>query len=122
MANVLLVEPDIQLAEIIQKYFENRHNIIVCNNAQNAITLADTHQPELVILELAIPEHNGVEFLNEFRSYTDWTKVPVIIYSQIPIEDTGLSKPEWAKLNITEYLYKSTNSLKNLSGAVEQVL
>jgi two-component system phosphate regulon response regulator PhoB len=73
MANILLIEPDRLLAEIYQRALSSEgHNVVVCAGAQSAILSADQSTPDLVILELQLVEHSGIEFLYEFRSYSEW--------------------------------------------------
>lgn len=122
MPNLLIVEPDRQLAETLQKFFENEYDVFVCHDAQSAISVSDTNKPDAVVLELAMAEHNGIAFLQEFRSYGDWLEVPVIIYSHIPRDDAGLSDAEWSKLGVVNYLYKPTFSLDKLGKAVREVI
>lgn len=124
MAYVLIVEPDRALAETLQRYLAARHfKARAVSSAQDGIIQADQRTPDIVVLELAIPEHNGIEFLQEFRSYADWLKVPIVVYSHIPREDTGLSKADWQKYGVVGYLYKPTVGLERLArvlrGAVQ---
>ncbi len=122
MARVLLIEPDPQFASVIKRYFEaNEIEVDWSTNAQDAISRIDHKSPDVVILELAIPEHNGVAFLHELRSYTDWTSIPVIIYSHIPIESSGLTKAGWKKQGATDYLYKPTTRLSALRDTIESI-
>ena len=123
MDRVLLVEPDRQLAPAIEKYLRNGGlEMDIAHNAQEAVSLADKNKPAVVVLELAMPKNNGIAFLQEFRSYTDWIDVPVIIYSRIPREDSGLSAAEWQKQGVVEYLYKPTATLASLLNNIQSNL
>jgi DNA-binding response OmpR family regulator len=123
MYKVLLVEPDKSLGEVIAKYLSNHGlDVALAKHAQQAISQADATQPDLVVLELAIPKNNGLAFLQEFRSYTDWLHTPVIIYSRIPREDTAMSEAEWQKEGVTSYLYKPTKPLASLLNSIQDTL
>lgn len=122
MANVLVVEPDKNLASILEKFLARSFNVALCLESQKAISAADGAQPDIVVLELALPEHNGLAFLQEFKTYTDWIDIPVIVYSHIPVEDTGLSLAEWKKQGVNAYLYKSTTSLATLKNNINYLL
>ncbi|MGI9027642.1 MAG: response regulator [Candidatus Saccharimonadales bacterium] len=120
MKQVLLVEPDTILAKTIASYLMNRGLAVsTATTAQAAIASADATLPDVVILELAMPNHNGIEFLQEFRSYSDWTNIPIIVYSHIPQEDTGLSAAEWHKYGAVDYLYKPTIGLERLAAILQ---
>lgn len=119
MPQILLVEPDATLAVTMAKYFsKNGFRTTVCHSGQDAVILADASKPDVVILELAMPKNNGLAFLQEFRTYSDWADVPVIIYSIIPKEDAGLPNEKWQKQGVADYLYKPTQTLADLSAAV----
>lgn len=108
---------------VIAKYFiKNGYAVDTATDAQQAVILADNTTPNVVILELAMPKNNGLAFLQEFRSYTDWAEVPIIIYSRIPREDAGLSDDEWRKQGVAGYLYKPTKTLANLLASIENAL
>ncbi len=66
MAQILLIEPDRLLAETYaQSLTGGGHRVVACAGAQAAIHAADQDCPDIVILELQLVEHSGVEFLYE---------------------------------------------------------
>lgn len=123
MTRVLLIEPDASFAEIINMYL-SRHEfeVITAKDSQQAIIEADHVKPDVVVLELAIPKNNGIAFLQEFRSYTDWLPIPIIIYSRISREETGWSEEEWQKHGVINYLYKPTKPLASLLNNIQTAL
>ncbi len=124
MAQILLIEPDRILAETYLVCLTAAgHQVVACAGAQAAILAADQIRPDLVILELQLVEHSGVEFLYEFRSYTEWQATPVLIHTNVPAaEFTQSSQLLKGELNIAGYLYKPETSLQQLSAAVSQHL
>jgi len=123
MAKILLVEPDKQLANTIKRALEHfGHSINTCGTAQSAIHATDTDQPEIIVLELQLPIHNGIEFLYELRSYLDWQKLPIIIHSQVPPTIKAISPMLWDQLRITAYLYKPHTRLADLADTIGNTL
>jgi len=124
MAQILLVEPDKILAETYgQALASAGHQVAVRAGAQAAILAADQAQPDLVILELQLVEHSGIEFLYEFRSYGEWQAIPVIIHSSVPPAEFTDSWPILqGQLGVNAYLYKPHASLQQLINAVEEQL
>lgn len=121
MARILLLEPDYQLAEIYQQALElDGHAVAHCATAQSAIHLTDERQPELIVIELQLVEHSGIEFLYELRSYPDWQNIPVLVQTQVP---PGEFADNWQlfkeQLNIAGFLYKPQTSLAALRAAVQ---
>jgi DNA-binding response OmpR family regulator len=124
MAQILLIEPDHLLAETYrQALLVAKHEVIICAGAQSAITAADQTKPDLVILELQLVEHSGIEFLYEFRSYPEWQAIPVLIQTSVPASEFADS---WQilehELGVSTYLYKPRTSLRQLSEAVSEQL
>lgn len=63
MAHILLVEPDISLGKLYTSSLElSGYSVSHCRTAQDAITSADENIPDLVLLEIEIAIHNGIEF------------------------------------------------------------
>lgn len=123
MTQILLVEPDRQLATTYgQALTHAGHHVVAAATAQAAIHAADVVQPELVILELQLVEHSGIEFLYEFRSYLDWQAIPILIHTQVPPTEFShshqLLKDE---LGVRAYLYKPHTSLRELLAHVKDL-
>jgi two-component system KDP operon response regulator KdpE len=112
---ILLIEPDHEHGAIVQHFLvAEGYHVDHQQTAQAAIHAASDNPPDIIVLELAMAEHNGIAFLHEFRSYGDWMHVPIIIYSHIPLESTGLRKADWQLHGVHEYLYKPTTRLETL--------
>jgi len=121
---ILLIEPDIVLAKIyVQVLTSVGLAVHRVTNAQDAIIKANDNCPNLIICELQLVSHGGIEFLYEFRSYRDWQQVPIIILSNIPpLEFASSQRILFKELGIARYLYKNNTTNKELLDAVSQVL
>lgn len=118
---VLLVEPDTILASVYAQALEQlgcevQHAV----SAQAAVQLADKALPDVVVLELQMPRHNGVEFLYEFRSYGEWQLAPVVLHTFAAPGQLGLTAAMQKELGVWRVLYKPTTSLRQLCMAVQQ--
>ncbi len=119
---LLLIEPDIKLGKIYHQFLEMAgHEVSWCTKAQMALHKVDEFSPDLIILEIQLPRHNGVEFLYELRSYNDWQSMPVIINSNVPPILKAISPMLWDELGIAGYYYKPSTKLSDLLQAVEAV-
>jgi DNA-binding response OmpR family regulator len=123
MAKILLIEPDIKLGKIYEQTLKLAgHKVFWQTSAQTALNIVDKHQPNLIILELQLSSHNGVEFLYELRSYDDWRDIPVLIHSHVPPVLKAISQMLWSDLGIAGYLYKPSTKLINLQRNVDSLL
>lgn len=120
---LLLLEPNRLLAEQYQSYLETqRHTVVWRTDAQAGVITADDYKPDLVIFELLMAGHSGIEFLYEFRSYPDWLNVPVIILSGISERASGVPASTLEELGVNAYLYKPDITLKQLGETVQKLL
>jgi DNA-binding response OmpR family regulator len=124
MSQILIIEPDRILADIYRTTLENNgHEVLMCASAQSAIFAADAINPDLVIMELQLINHSGIEFLYEFRSYPEWQNTPVMILSSVPTAEFVDSKQLLSEeLGVVDYYYKPKTSLKDLLAATNKVL
>ena len=124
MAHILLIEPDRVLATT---YFESLsaagHNVMIAVGAQTAVMTADRQLPDVIVLELQLVEHSGIEFLYELRSYPEWQNIPVILHTQVPpAEFNDTAKIMRQELGVQDYLYKPHTTLKQLLIAIQEQL
>jgi len=111
------------LAEQYIRFLEREgYEVTWCENAQAGVAAADELHPDLIIVELLLAGHSGVEFLFEFRSYADWLNLPVIILSGISQLSSGVSSSTLLELGVSAYLYKPETSLEMLGRNVRKVL
>ncbi|HEV2403275.1 MAG TPA: response regulator [Candidatus Saccharimonadales bacterium] len=124
MKHILLVEPDVLLATTYNKAFiHSGYEVSHVTTGQAAIDAADSMSPDLIVLELQLPAHNGLEFLYEFRSYPEWQIVPVITNTNIPFQQLGSA---WSvvhdQLGIRAWHYKPQTTLQILLRSVREQL
>ncbi len=123
MIDILIVEPDKVLGDTYARALQGAgYKVALSTDAQTAILSVDQQKPKLIILELQLAKHNGVEFLYELRSYPDWQKVPVIVLSSISQIESGIGQDIQKRLGILHHCYKSQTSLTKLIKIVKDIL
>jgi DNA-binding response OmpR family regulator len=124
MSNILFVEPNLLLARTYVAAVQHAgYDARYARSAQDAITAADTQCPDVVLLELELPSHDGIEFLHEFRSYSEWMDVPVVLLTNVtPPTLAPLEKQLEEDFGIRMYLYKPQASLQKIITAVRALL
>lgn len=120
---LLLIEPDVVLARTYSLALKKAgHSVKAVTNSQAAINSADKHTPDIVILELQLVTHSGIEFLYEFRSYPDWQSIPILIHTNVPeIELRDSWKQLTLQLGVSGYKYKPSTNLKNLIDSIAEL-
>lgn len=122
MKNILMLEPDAVLARTYRQAFElSGYEVRRSVSAQDAVFQVDEVPPDVILVELQLVAHSGIEFLYELRSYTEWQHIPVLIHSCIPpSEFDGSMQLLKQFLNVRSYLYKPHTSLQTLLREVRE--
>lgn len=113
---ILLIEPDRRLAESYAYALDHAgFHVTACAGSQNAIIVADEIKPDLIIMEIRLVKHSGIEFLYELRSYSDWQNTPVIINTFVhPAELSRSENLIKNSLKVAKTLYKPDTNLVQL--------
>lgn len=120
---VLLIEPNRLLAQQYCSYLTAKgHEVAWREDAQSGIIAADETMPDVVVVELLLAGHSGVEFLYEFRSYADWLKIPAIILSSATKAAIGVPDATLNYLGVSAYFYKAETTLEKLERAIKKSL
>ncbi len=123
MAQILLLEPDMVLNRIYTEALEQAgYKVKSAFDAQTAVTFVDQGSIDLIITELQLPMHNGVEFLYEFQSYPEWQGIPVIVQSLVSPQEFKSTAQLGQELGVVSYLYKPRTNLEQLLDSVDQQL
>lgn len=76
---VLVVEDDKPIRNLITTTLKmNDYRFITAGRGNEAIMLSASHKPDIIILDLGLPDIDGVEVIERIRT---WSDVPIIIVS-----------------------------------------
>lgn len=79
MTTLLLVEDDEQLSTVTAAYFElHNYTVIQTNSAAGCLRLVDKHAIDLIVLDLTLPDEDGIVVLRKLRSRG---ATPIIVVS-----------------------------------------
>jgi two-component system, OmpR family, KDP operon response regulator KdpE len=82
---VLLIDDEPKIRRFLRAGFQlDGFTVIEAENAAEALKIATFSPPDLIILDLALPDLHGAEVLERIRS---WSNVPIIILSVVSGED-----------------------------------
>jgi len=120
MAKIAIIEDETAIAEMYRFKLEQLGYEVRCAvNGKEGLELARTWRPELILLDLMMPEMSGDEILEKIRA-TDWGKaIKVIILTNIS-EDSGPSKLR--SLNIDRYVVKAAYTPVEVAEIASKVL
>jgi DNA-binding NtrC family response regulator len=120
MANILIVEDD----KILNKAYEmiltkEGHKVALAFNGKEALRKVDDFKPDLILLDLLMPEMSGLEFLRVYDIRTKHPDVKVLIFSNM---ENPPEVEEAHKLGAYKYIVKAWSSPRNLTKLISEAL
>lgn len=98
---ILIVEDDPPIRNLISVALESRgYRFLIAANGSSAILEASSHNPDVMLLDLGLPDLDGVEVIRKLRS---WSAMPFIVIS-VRSDDTD--KIEALDAGADDYLTK----------------
>jgi two-component system KDP operon response regulator KdpE len=98
---VLVIDDEPQIRRALRVFLEhNDHEVHLAATGEEGLNRAATTAPDLVILDLAMPDMSGFEVCKQLRT---WTRVPIIILS---VRDQEEEKIKALDLGADDYLTK----------------
>jgi signal transduction histidine kinase/CheY-like chemotaxis protein len=104
-AHVLLVEDDEDLASVVIASFQDAAVYVDhAASRQQAIRQCLTRKPDILILDLTLPDGDGFSFVEWLREQPTLRTLPLVVYSGREVSDQEMSK---LRLGPTEFLIKA---------------
>lgn len=119
---ILVVEDDPPIRNLISVALESRgYRSLIAANGSSAILEASSHNPDVMLLDLGLPDLDGVEVIRKLRS---WSGMPVIVISarsddtdKIEALDAGADDYLTKPFSVDELLARLRVTLRRLSQA-----
>lgn len=119
-AQILLVEDDQDLASVVIASFGTADvNIDHASTRQQAIRSCVSQRPDLLILDLTLPDGDGFSFVQWLREQPSLRTLPLIVYSGREVSDQEMVK---LRLGPTEFLTKAKVQPKEVEELVVSMM
>lgn len=119
--NILVVEDDSAVRNLITTTLETHdYKYIKAANGKMALMEASTHNPDIILLDLGLPDMDGIEVIKRIRT---WSNVPIIVISarsedndKIDALDSGADDYLTKPFSVDELLARLRVTQRRLSG------
>ena len=125
MSRILVVDDEIQIRRALDINLRTHgYEIDLAASGEEALALAATHLPDLVLLDLGLP---GIDGLDVIRGLRGWTGVPIIVLSarvsdahKVAALDAGADDYVMKPFSINELLARVRASLRRYQPAPDE--
>jgi CheY-like chemotaxis protein len=117
---VLIVEDDAEMRELLRRKLEKEGwAVSEAENGRVALERMAENRPELILLDLMMPEMDGFQFLEEIRKREVWQSIPIVVVTakELTAEDRLRMKG-----SVTQILQKGAYSQEELLRAVHNLV
>ena len=120
MTRIAIIEDDTTINQMYRLKFEAENfEVQVAADGRDGVALIQAFQPDIILLDLQMPEMDGEEALSEIRAH-DWGKnIPVIILTNLGEEE---SPKRLRALGIHSYIVKANLTPKEVVLRVKEAL
>ena len=100
---ILAVDDAAIILTRITNALQNDYEVITVNSGERALKYLEMEKPDLILLDIQMPQKNGIETLRTIRAMKGREDIPVIMLTGVEDKDFVL---ESAKLGICDYILK----------------
>lgn len=117
---ILVVEDDVFMIELLSKELAvSGFDVVIAKNGTEGIKKFEESKPDLLVLDLLLPDMNGFDTLRKVRRSEEGRNVKVIILSNLS-ETSDIE--EGRRLGVNDYLIKANYSLKEIVDRIRAIL
>ncbi len=103
---ILVVDDEPDIRHLLQRYLEEvGYEVLTASGGEEALQLARTARPDLITLDLLLPDSSGLSVLERLKSDAITASIPVMMLTIV--DDDGQGR----LLGATDYLYKPIEAL-----------
>ncbi|TWX74197.1 diguanylate cyclase domain-containing protein [Colwellia sp. C1TZA3] len=92
--------------KVLASIFKDHYNVVACKSAKQGFQLALQENPDIILLDVLMPEENGFELMEKLKKHPKLTSIPVIFITglqEVEDEEKGLM------LGACDYIQKPFN-------------
>ncbi len=120
MTKIAIIEDDPVISQMYRMKFEaDEFEVQLANNGKSGVSLVETFNPDIILLDIQMPEMDGADALEIIRK-NDWGKnIPVIILTNLGEEE---SPKNLRALGIHSYIVKANLTPRQVVQRVKDAL
>lgn len=119
MKKVLLVEDDPFIRDLTSvKLSEHDYSVLTCSTGESVVEMMRSEMPDVVLLDLDLPDLSGVEIVKFAKNDDAISKIPIIIFSN---NDDPDMQEKIREFGITDFFVKATTSFDDLLVRIKEL-
>jgi CheY-like chemotaxis protein len=101
------------------KFEAEGYEVQMAANGRLGVELVEKMRPDIILLDLRMPEMDGAEALAQIRKHNWGKNIPVLILTNVGVEE---APKELADLNVLSYIVKADLTPRQVTEKVKEAL
>ncbi len=119
MATILVVDDSPLLRRLVNHILSKKgYRILEASNGREALLILKKERPDLILLDIMMPEMDGTSFMKELRKCAEYADIPVLVLTAVG-ERSMID--EMKSLGVVDFLFKPFSPIK-LESIVKRIL
>jgi DNA-binding response OmpR family regulator len=117
---ILIVEDDTMISSMYKtKLIQDGYEAIIAEDGSSGLEMAKKELPQLIMLDVILPQLDGFSVLSELKKDTATKKIPVIMLTNLGTDE---DRKKGRELGATDYLVKANFTPTEVSKKVGELL
>lgn len=117
---ILLVEDDQSLQELYEINLKDKeYEVIKASNGQEALAKAVDEKPDLILLDIMLPEIDGFSVLDILKKTPKTQSIPIIILTVLSDRET---REKCQSYEIEDFFVKSESTIPQILERIKEIL
>lgn len=87
-STILLVDDSAMICHIVgQLLRESGYDVLIAKNGREGCDMAKQYNPGLILMDIEMPEMDGIEATTRIKSYPETNHIPILIFTSLSSED-----------------------------------
>ena len=101
---ILIVDDEAMMLDLLAIVLKDNHTVLLGSNGKEAVRMAKEHQPDLILLDVMMPEMNGFDALERIKADPSTSHLPVVLMSAGHARAQDMKRGQ--ELGAVDYLQK----------------
>ena len=120
MTKIAIIEDDPTISQMYRMKFEaDGFDVRMAGNGKIGVDLVKSFKPDIILLDIQMPEMDGAAALKLIREHKDSKDTPVIILTNLGEEE---APREMRSLGISSYIVKANNTPRQVVAHVKNTI
>jgi CheY-like chemotaxis protein len=118
--SVLIVEDDAMLRSAYETVLTmDGYDTSTASDGQEALVIGRKLDPDVILLDMLMPNMNGLEFLEQFNVKSEHPKTKIIVFSNMSVPS---DVKDAMRLGATKYITKSSFTPREIEDIIKEII